>query len=135
MDNQIEEMIAVLRPCRNVPLEECRAKVHCKHCTAEQLYNAGYRKQEDLIAKMEEEVDGWKRHYESLYETAKATIRTEVARAILEELKPEIMPIVDEHNELAEKTGDAEWGFRADGMEIALLALKKIIKKFGVTEE
>lgn len=61
--------------------------------------------------------------------------RDEVAMEIFAKLKTAIMPMIDEHNELAEKTGDAEWGFRADGMEIALLALEKIIKKYGVTEE
>lgn len=53
MNKQIEEMIAVLKLCRDVPLEECRTKVHC---TAEQLYNAGYRKKDEVAKRIIQEV-------------------------------------------------------------------------------
>ena len=59
----------------------------------------------------------------------------DVAREIFEELSTEIMPLVENHNRIAEKTGDREWGYRADGLETVLIALKVILKKYGVTED
>lgn len=72
---------------------------------AEYIITAGYRKKED------------------------------VAREIFEELSTTIMPLVESHNKIAENTGDILWGHKADGLETALLALKGIIRKYGVTEE
>lgn len=68
------------------------------------LYNAGYRSKED------------------------------VAREIFEELSATIMPLVESHNKIAENTGNILWGHKADGLETALLALKGIIRKYGVKE-
>ena len=72
---------------------------------ARQIYEQGYRRQED------------------------------VAREIFEELSATIMPLVESHNKIAENTGDIVWGHKADGLETALLALKGIIRKYGVKEE
>lgn len=77
----------------------------CAKQIAMNIYNAGYSRRED------------------------------VAREIFEELSATIMPLVESHNRIAEKTGDIEWGYKADGMEIALLTLKGILKKYGVSEE
>lgn len=45
MEKQIEEMAKAIKFCRNTPLEVCQTKLDCGHCIAEQIYNAGYRKQ------------------------------------------------------------------------------------------
>jgi len=44
-EKQIEEMARVLKFCRDTSIDECHTKIDCKHCVAEQLYDAGYRKQ------------------------------------------------------------------------------------------
>ena len=101
---QIEEMafdLCIMDRCKHLTKEEC-ADTTCAHCEAEALYNAGYRKQD------------------------------EVAREIFEELSATIMPLVESHNKIAENTGDILWGHKADGLETALLALKGIIRKYGV---
>lgn len=43
-EQQIEDMAAALNFCKNTPIEECHSKVDCKHCLAEQIYEAGYHK-------------------------------------------------------------------------------------------
>ena len=43
-EKQIEEMAKELNFCKGIPYEICRTKVDCKHCLAEQFFNAGYRK-------------------------------------------------------------------------------------------
>ena len=45
VNKQIDEMVDVLRFCKDTPVEECHTKKSCNHCLAEQIYNAGYRKQ------------------------------------------------------------------------------------------
>ena len=54
---------------------------------ARQILAYGYHRYNYLVERMTEGVDGWKKHYESLYETAKATIREEVAREIFAEIE------------------------------------------------
>jgi len=47
MDKEnIEKMAKVIKFCKNTSIDECNTKVDCHHCIAEQIYNAGYRKQE-----------------------------------------------------------------------------------------
>ena len=47
-NKQIEEMAKELNFCKGIPYGICRTKVDCKHCLAEQFFNAGYRKQSEL---------------------------------------------------------------------------------------
>ena len=56
-EKQIEEMASALNFCKNTPIEECHSKVDCKHCLAEQLYNAGYRKQSEIAEEIFAEAD------------------------------------------------------------------------------
>lgn len=44
-EKQIEEMAVVLKFCKDTSIETCHTKKSCSHCIAEQIYNAGYRKQ------------------------------------------------------------------------------------------
>ena len=90
-EKQIEEMARTMCNC----YDSGYCKMHGNSCdlkcisgfNALGLYNAGYRRYDDLIEEMTEEIDGWKKHYESLFETAKAMIREEVAREIFEEIE------------------------------------------------
>ena len=45
-EKQIEEIAGALKFCKDTPIEKCNTKKDCSHCMAEQIYNAGYRKQE-----------------------------------------------------------------------------------------
>ena len=63
MNKQIEEMafdLCVIDTCKHLSREEC-ADTTCAHCEAEALYNAGYRKQEDvareIFTKLEEDIE------------------------------------------------------------------------------
>ena len=50
-EKQIEEMafdLCRIDNCKHLPQEECN-KTTCAHCEAEALYNAGYRKQSEII--------------------------------------------------------------------------------------
>ena len=105
MNKQIEEManIIAFKAFEQAHLEN--GDDNLADIVAIELYDKGYRRQED------------------------------VAKEIFEELSTEIMPLVENHNRIAEKTGDREWGYRADGLETVLIALKVILKKYGVTED
>ena len=49
MKNQIEEMTFILSNCcDDVPVQICE-NTPCNRCRAEHIYNAGYRKQSDVI--------------------------------------------------------------------------------------
>lgn len=103
MNKQIEEMAKTMHDgCAIVKGTNQCRGEDCLDCAAVTLHEAGYRKQED------------------------------VAREIFEELSATIMPLVESHNKIAENTGDILWGHKADGLETALLALKGIIRKYGV---
>lgn len=59
MNRQIEEMafdLCVIDTCKHLTREEC-ADTTCAHCEAEALYNAGYRKQEDVAREIFAEID------------------------------------------------------------------------------
>ena len=105
MNKQIEEMAQVYEEARSIAQETLGSMNEGAGVWyAKAFYNAGYRRQD------------------------------EVAREIFEELSATIMPLVESHNKIAENTGDILWGHKADGLETALLALKGIIRKYGVIE-
>lgn len=56
---QIEEMafdLCIMDRCKHLTKEEC-ADTTCAHCEAEALYNAGYRKQEDVAREIIAEIE------------------------------------------------------------------------------
>lgn len=113
--NQIEEMAIILSDggCKKCDCD-ANGRFNCKLLyDAELLYKAGYRKYDDLIEKMTEEVDGWKKHFESLYETAKETIKTKIVTETVSEIEQAIM---------------------AHGTKYALKRLEEIRKKYEVQE-
>ena len=98
-DKQIEEMARSICNCyyRGIcKMDGNSCDLECGSAfNAYELYNAGYRKASEveketfdrLSNNMAKEVEGWKKHFESLYKTAKATVRAEVAREIFEEIE------------------------------------------------
>ena len=95
MDRQIKELEIALRKAVHkyddawkerfrtkgkLPEPELRFYARC-------LHEEGYRKFSDIKAQME----CWQEYYEELYQIAKATIRTDVAREIFAELKTVMM--------------------------------------------
>jgi hypothetical protein len=49
-EKQIEEMAGALKFCKDTSIDECNTKKDCRHCIAEQIYTAGYRKQGEWIS-------------------------------------------------------------------------------------
>ena len=92
-EKQIDEMKNCLCDVLDFDYDDERGvtKVDAK-TTAERLYNAGYRRFDYLTDAISEEIFAWKKHYESLFETAKATIREEVAREIFKEIDKMLDP-------------------------------------------
>lgn len=79
----------------------------------------------------EPKIINWQKTLENMHKKGYRR-QEEVAREIFEELYTLIMPLVESQNKIAENTGDILWGHKAYGLETALLALKGIIRKYGV---
>lgn len=94
--NEIEEMAKSIS-ASDILCHTCGESTYtyCADAIAKLLVDKGYRRASEveketfdrLVDAMAKEVEGWKKHFESLYETAKATLRAEVAKEIFAELK------------------------------------------------
>lgn len=56
-DKQIEEMAKAIKFCKDTSINECHTKDSCRHCIAEQIYNAGYRKQSEVAMEILENIE------------------------------------------------------------------------------